>query len=338
MDEEAIDLKPIFHKSFNENILSLSSKISNLTSIRSSQQQTAISDVLSKISELTLELKDASNYLPAYDQKVYSEQLKAVTEELNIARKSVAPRSKFSFKNRRTGSSTASASSDTTLTPAVSTPQKPASISPPPPSSNLQTISLTSLTSTHTTPPPPTPQSTILSLSSLTSCIITPPPPFSSSSSSTSSNYFTTTSINTIKSSILILPKITGPAHLTSLKNSVLVISCHQFRLHDSSDLDVYLRCRSRPIIERCKGVRVSFLPEVLKGILDGDDNKDDDEEGVEEDKWNQIDDFNWLKEGRPSPNWRVLEEGERIKREMWERVLEDNSGVGDEGISGLLP
>ncbi|KAF3132279.1 hypothetical protein TWF703_007398 [Orbilia oligospora] len=336
MDEEATDLKPIFHQSFNENILSLSSKISNLTSVRSSQQQTAISDVLSKISELTLELKDASNYLPAYDQKVYSEQLKAVTEELNVARKSVAPRSKFSFKNRRTGSSTASASSDTT--PAVSAPQKLASIpssssstsTSTSTSSNLQTISLTSLTSTHTTPPPPTPQSTILSLSSLTSCIITPPPP------SSSSNYFTTTSINTIKSSILILPKITGPAHLTSLKNSVLVISCHQFRLHDSSDLDVYLRCRSRPIIERCKGVRVSFLPEVLKAVLDGDDNKEDDE--VEEDRWNQIDDFNWLKEGRPSPNWRVLEEEEMIKGEMWERVLEDNSGVGDVGISGLLP
>ncbi|KAF3307932.1 hypothetical protein TWF173_002052 [Orbilia oligospora] len=334
MDEEAIDLKPIFHKSFNESILSLSSKISNLTSVRSSQQQTAISDVLSKISGLTLELKDASNYLPAYDQKVYSEQLKAVTEELNVARKSVAPRSKFSFKNRRTGSSTASASSDTT--PAISTPREPASIpsssstsTSASTSSNLQTISLTSLTSTHTTPPPPTPQSTILSLSSLTSCIITPPPPPSSSS-----NYFTTTSINTIKSSILILPKITGPAHLTSLKNSVLVISCHQFRLHDSSDLDVYLRCRSRPIIERCKGIRVSFLPEVLKTVLDS--SQEDDE--VEEDRWNQIDDFNWLKEGRPSPNWRVLEEEEKIGREMWEKVLEDNSGVGDVGISGLLP
>ncbi|KAK6506333.1 hypothetical protein TWF506_011251 [Arthrobotrys conoides] len=332
MDEEPTDPKPAFHKSFNDSITSLSNTISTIPSLRTSQQNPAISGVLSKISGLTLELKDAANYLPGYDQKVYSEQLKGITEELNIVKKSVAPRSKFSFKNRRAG-----AASDTT-TPAISdTPPQPvSSITSPPPTSTsststLQTISLTTLTSIHTSPPPPTPQTTILSLTALTSCIITPPPP-----PLTTTTTFTTASITNITTSILILPRINGPAHLTSIKNSVVVISCHQFRLHDSSDIDVYLSCRSRPIIERCKGVRVSFLPGVLRTLIFGDGEEEEEEE--KEDRWNQIDDFNWLKEGRPSPNWRVLEDEERIGEEAWKGVLREDSGVGDGGISGLLP
>ncbi|KAK6524618.1 hypothetical protein TWF281_011521 [Arthrobotrys megalospora] len=103
MDEAPSDPKPAFHKSFTSDIKSLEDIISNIATLRGSSQQDAISQVLSKISVLTHDLKDAANYLPAYDQRIYSEQLKSTTEALNAARKSAAPRTKFSFKNRRAG-------------------------------------------------------------------------------------------------------------------------------------------------------------------------------------------------------------------------------------------
>lgn len=114
----------------------------------------------------------------------------------------------------------------------------------------------------------------------------------------------------------------------------MLVISCHQFRLHDSSDLDVYLRCGSRPIIERCSNIRVSRIPQILKSII----FKDGEGEGEGEDKWNQIDDFNWLKEGRPSPNWRTSKDEEKITDGQWDRITKEDRGVEDEGIKSLLP
>lgn len=48
---------------------------------------------------------------------------------------------------------------------------------------------------------------------------------------------------------------IDGPAHLTNIHQSVIIVSCRQFRLHGSTDLRVYLRCTSRPIIEDCRGI-----------------------------------------------------------------------------------
>ncbi|KAK6331775.1 hypothetical protein TWF718_002316 [Orbilia javanica] len=338
MDDPPQDPKPIFHKSFNTSITSLTSTINNLPSQRGTSQSDAISGILTKISELTLELKDAANYLPAYDQKVYSEQLKGVTEALSAARKAVAPRTKFSFKNRRTGTGpgpSPSQSSDPTATIAPSPSTTPAP--PPKPPSTPATSTLTNIISSHTTPPPPTPTTTILSLSGITSSIILPPPTTTTTTTTgeQARTNFTTTSITTVSSSIIILPRIDGPVHLTSLKNSVLVISCRQFRLHDSEGLDVYLSCGSRPIIERCKGVRVSVIPEGLKKLVYGTGGGEEEEEG---NKWDQIDDFNWLKEGRPSPNWRVLREEERITEGGWGEVVKEGSGIGDEGVNRLLP
>lgn len=52
-----------------------------------------------------------------------------------------------------------------------------------------------------------------------------------------------------------------GPAHLTGVEDSVVVVACRQFRMHESRGVDVYLWCGSRPIIEACEGVRFAPLP-----------------------------------------------------------------------------
>ncbi|KAK6346032.1 hypothetical protein TWF730_010366 [Orbilia blumenaviensis] len=339
MDEQPTDPKPAFHLQFTTAIQSLTDQITTLPNLRtgSSQQQDLISAILSKISALTHDLKDAANYLPGYDQRIYSEQLKATTDALNTARKASAPRTKFAFKARARGDASSSSSSSSTIT--TPTPPPPATASTPKQPSTTTTATtttLSNLTSTRTHTPPATTDSTILSLSNLTSCIITPQSQSQSpqTNNNNNNNPFTTATITSITTSILIiLPQISGPTHLTNLTSSILVISCHQFRLHDSKNLDIYLSCRGRPIIERCSNIRVARIPERWAHL-----RVDADGAGGE-DRWDQVDDFNWLKEGRRSPNWRVMEEGEGVDEEGWGRVLEGVGGVEDEDLRRkLLP
>lgn len=91
--------------------------------------------------------------------------------------------------------------------------------------------------------------------------------------------------------------------------NSTLAFPCQQLRTHNTTDTQVYVHVTSRAIIEDCHGV--SFAPfswsyptleeDFTVSGLDRDRNN-----------WSQVDDFNWLAAGRPSPNWTVIPEADR--------------------------
>lgn len=91
--------------------------------------------------------------------------------------------------------------------------------------------------------------------------------------------------------------------HLTALHKCTLFVATRQFRMHGARDVDVYLQCASRPIVEGCEGVRFAPLPRGLREGwgLQGEANL-----------WDQVDDFGWLKADR-SPNWSILPEAERV-------------------------
>ena len=55
--------------------------------------------------------------------------------------------------------------------------------------------------------------------------------------------------------------QVNGPIHVTDVQGSVLVVTCRQFRMHECKNVDVYLSCSSRPIIEGCSGIRFARLP-----------------------------------------------------------------------------
>jgi len=121
---------------------------------------------------------------------------------------------------------------------------------------------------------------------------------------------------STIHMTKLVDCKIIGGPVLTSifLENclrSCFVLGCQQLRTHKSRDCDFYLHVRSRAIIEDCSNCR--FAPynrqyaskesDFAAAQLDGQVNH-----------WNQVDDFNWLSTEKPSPNWSILPENERIQ------------------------
>ncbi|KAI7796684.1 tubulin-specific chaperone C [Triplophysa rosa] len=98
--------------------------------------------------------------------------------------------------------------------------------------------------------------------------------------------------------------------------DSTLAAPCQQLRTHNTSATQIYLHVTSRAIIEDCHGVRVAPFTWTYPGIqehfkISGLD--------PERNNWEQVDDFNWLATGTPSPNWTIIPESERIS--SWESV-----------------
>lgn len=123
---------------------------------------------------------------------------------------------------------------------------------------------------------------------------------------------FSSAAVKNIKSSFLYLGgSINGPLHLTGLTNVVLVVACRQLRMHEATNVDVYILCPSRPIIEDCKNIR--FAPLAKEGLGRT-------WEAVGRNMWDQVDDFKWLK-SEHSPNWEVLPEAKRVQGRVWNDI-----------------
>lgn len=78
----------------------------------------------------------------------------------------------------------------------------------------------------------------------------------------TESAPFASLTIIDVQNSLLLCGSVAGPAHITNVRNSTIMISCRQFRMHDCENVDIYLYCTSRPIIEDCKDLRFATMPD----------------------------------------------------------------------------
>lgn len=68
--------------------------------------------------------------------------------------------------------------------------------------------------------------------------------------------------LKNIKHSLIIAGHVAGPAHITGIEDSVVVVAARQVRMHDCKNVHVYLHCSSHPIIEDCSAVEFAPLPE----------------------------------------------------------------------------
>jgi tubulin-specific chaperone C len=123
-------------------------------------------------------------------------------------------------------------------------------------STTATSTSISNQSNTHIILPSSAPNTrTPCSLSKLTNCVVDLSVP------TTATAPFASITITNVSSSLLLCGSVSGPAHITGVKKSVLVIKCRQFRMHECQDVTVYLHCTSRPIIEDCKGIRFAELP-----------------------------------------------------------------------------
>lgn len=99
------------------------------------------------------------------------------------------------------------------------------------------------------------------SITSLRHCVVNMSIP------TTNGKPYASLTVKNVEESLLICGQVNGPAHITEVEHSVLLVSCHQFRMHDCTDVDVYLSCSSNPIIEDCKNIRFARIPKVYVSI-----------------------------------------------------------------------
>ncbi len=123
--------------------------------------------------------------------------------------------------------------------------------------SSSTSVSIAHQTSAHIIlPSSATHASAPCSLTQLTECVVDLSIP------STDCAPFAGMTIKGIQQSLLVCGRVSGPAHITDVHDSALVVTCRQFRMHECRNVDVYLSCSSRPIIEDCQGVRFARIPD----------------------------------------------------------------------------
>lgn len=110
---------------------------------------------------------------------------------------------------------------------------------------------------------------------------------------------------NNLKNCEVVASAVAGSVHVTGARGSKFWLACRQVRIHESVDTSFYLDAKGKPIVESCEGVRFGEGRIQSKGwreLLEMAGLK-------EENRWREVQDFNWLHESQ-SPHWSLVENG----------------------------
>ncbi|KAJ3999723.1 tubulin binding cofactor C-domain-containing protein [Lentinula boryana] len=247
-----------------------------------------------QLAQLSKNIVDAAGSIPKFDQRNCESQLKEIEQSLERLRKASSPASKFAFKRK---------AREATQPPSnVSTASATGSVAP------KSSLTLSSYTMKLVTPRDlPDPETIApelrseLSIIDLDSCIL--------NLLNVKQYEISALHVRDVKNSILLLPVLEGSIILHDLTNCVVVVSCHQFRMHSSQNIDVYLSIQSNPIIEHCSGIRFGPYPSAF--TLENDQHVP----GL------AVQDFSHIK-STPSPHWCMLAEGAWKSSEDWQSIL----------------
>ncbi|KAK0484744.1 TBCC-domain-containing protein [Armillaria novae-zelandiae] len=270
-----------FSQQFSSEFLKASTDLQNRISASkeaSSISNETVAELSAHFTKLTKDLADAVGSLPAYDQKGYENQLKSIEAELESLRKTSKPVSRFSFKKRQAAARPL---------PAASVKTEPSSQEPLP--SQASILSFSSQSNEILTVDLSDVCTRDVTLSDLANCVINLIAP--------SKLTISAVHAQNLRNVILLLPTIQSSIMLHDLDNCVVVVGCHQFRMHTSRSVDVYLSIPSHPVIENCSGIRFAGYPSTLQREMQ-----------VAESRHASVQDFSHIKV-TPSPNWSVLPE-----------------------------
>ncbi|KAI9777698.1 MAG: hypothetical protein M1839_008617 [Geoglossum umbratile] len=346
--------KERFFRYFQLEVAALQEQMDKIAdfSLVGGERADATDHCLAGIARLANEVKDASQYLPAYDQRTYSETIKALSERFQETRATFQPRARFSFRATRKNPPAISlgdaaeiasvqrlqapsyqSGSSSAQTPSVTIPSTVPSSNEPRDSGDLSdsdhlipqnvairkpslsestTVQISNLIDVHIILPSSASAATPSGLlTNLNRCVV------DMSVSTATGKPFAGLALKNIRDSLIVCGHVDGPIHITGIENSAIVVACRQFRMHDCKEVDVYLLCASRPIIEDCSDIRFSPLPEsyMLKS------------EQPIENQWDKVDDFKWLK-AEHSPNWGILPPEKRITLRVWRDVVPGGAGI----------
>ncbi|GAP90757.1 putative tubulin binding cofactor C [Rosellinia necatrix] len=354
------DPKEKFFRHFQAEITLIQDEIDSLAAMSAvgGERQAGIDKVLAGISRLSNEVMDATDFIPSYDQRAYSQAIKALTEKLNVTTGKFGPKSRFQFKSR-TANATASQpraavdhrlrrpwgsdgsqgvgdaseavidgeTHDTVGTlpsfpdsknynEELSRPENTSGVRKPS-FSTARSIAISGHTGLHIMLPSTASRATSSgSLTNLNRCIVDMTIPTGTNTP------FAGLALKNIKHSLIIAGYVAGPAHITGIEDSIIVVAAHQVRIHDCKNVHVYLHCTSHPIIEDCS--RMAFAPLPAYYVNEST--------APEANQWDKVDDFKWLKD-IPSPNWARLAEDRQIPDDVWKNTVCGRAGMNTDDI-----
>jgi len=210
------------------------------------------------------------------------QQVNALEKTLNELRASSAPKPKFAFKRK------AAAPPSPAPTAGSAAPDAPIPISSDLPSQNsfISSHSYAYLTTASLADLAP---ASALTISDLDHCILNLIP-----SSSQPQLDISAFHLQKITNSVLLLPFIKGSVLIHDISHCVIVVGCHQFRMHASTKVDAFLWIPSNPIIEGCHDIRFAVYPQTL---LPSERLEESAEASF------AVQDFSHIR-NTPSPNW----------------------------------
>ncbi|KAM7381276.1 hypothetical protein PAMA_012223 [Pampus argenteus] len=253
-----------------------------------------LEEATAKTAQLQKFLNDSVLFLTQYDLRQAQAALQKLQTSLAETREEAIPKKKFAFRARTKAADKVSPGSDTS-TPDAGTPVDARSTKLVDEASEQGGFS--NLSDVFVTKTAEEIQKRDVLLTHLTNCKVRL---FGSPS---------TLHLKHIDNCEILCGPVSSSVFVDHCRNSTLAFPCQQLRTHNTTDTQVYLHVTSRAIIEDC--CRVSFAPFSwsypslkedfsVSGLDQGRNN------------WNQVDDFNWLAAGTPSPNWTVMPEADR--------------------------
>ncbi|XP_025201998.1 tubulin-specific chaperone C [Melanaphis sacchari] len=245
-------------------------------------------DILQKINELQELLNDSKTFLPAYNMKKCSDEIKDITKRYEQLHVKLQPKKKFTFGKQPTRQPTtpeAKAKAEEKFEP-ISEPKVYKEDCGFKNRSDENHLILKEDESFMKD----------VALDTLTNCIVlicgTPSTVRATSLTQCHVYVCATTSI-----------------FIENCKDSVFICASQQLRIHDTFDTSFYIYVTSSAIIENSK--QLQFAPLSLKGLIlkkafemaKFDESKNN---------WKIVNDFDWLSSYEPSPNWCEIPEQER--------------------------
>ncbi|OWO97966.1 tubulin-specific chaperone c [Marssonina coronariae] len=364
------DMNQRFYRNFQAQCTELQEQIDQLDnySVIAGEKQDAVDHVSSGITRLSNEVMNATGFVTAYDQRIYSQAIKALEERLQEARNKFMPRKRFQFKTMRKNSSAISLNDAAELarekrlnTPGSghgllssnesSVATTPANLNTPPseriskdvpgelPSFPKNYNDEMNRPSAGPVRKPSFSQAINVNITGHTGLHIILP---SSASRATSSGSLSNLDRCIVDMSVPTASNapFAGLA-LKNIKQSLIIAGRVAGAAHLTGVENSIIVVASRQVrIHDCKNVDI-YLYSASRPIIENCSKVrfspipqcyNLTQEYLVANQWDQVDDFKWLK-AEPSPNWSILPEAEILKEDVWTDIVPGGPGIGLEDI-----
>ncbi|KAI8883171.1 TBCC-domain-containing protein [Backusella circina FSU 941] len=268
---------------------------------------TYFNTIVQLINDLEKKLTKATEFIPSYDERQYSLQLKELTSTLESKRTELTPKPKFSFKSRNNNNNKKKATATVIPSQVTETNKEEEYIGGATivfKDRQNQVLKLSDYKREESN------KSVDVLLSNLSHCVVL----LEEKEVQVSALH-----IKNVDHCVILGGHIQGSVLMYGLGSSIMAIGCHQLRMHDAHHVDILLHVTSKPIIEDSN--HVCFGSYSISEEVDAVNYYD------------QVEDFNWLKK-QASPNWSLMV---KTRQDMLCTQLEGKELLTIDGASKLL-